>query len=61
MSKTLRRGYDRKTGRVHHTKARADWSCGNPACCGGKERRRRRAQERARNSTRLRSGSADKD
>ncbi|WP_162802114.1 hypothetical protein [Ornithinimicrobium murale] len=48
MSRTIRRGYDRTTGAVHDTKSRADWSCGNPACCGGKEARARRRAARAR-------------
>lgn len=54
MSRTLRRGYDRRTGLVLDRKIRADWACGNPACCGGKEARARRRQTRARDRQALR-------
>lgn len=44
----MRRGYDRRTGTTHDRRhSRPDWSCGNPACCGGTQDKVRRRAERA--------------
>jgi len=54
MSRTLRRGFDKITRTwTDRKRSRHDWSCKNPACCGGKMKTLERRRERARHRQRL--------